>query len=59
MKLVVLERNSVGTDIDVSGFEKFGQVTYYANTLADNTAERVKDADIIIANKVPLNESTL
>lgn len=59
MKLVVLERNSVGTDIDVSGFEKFGQVTYYANTLADNTAERVKNADIIIANKVPLNESTL
>lgn len=59
MKLVVLERNSVGTDIDVSGFEKFGQVTYYANTLADNTVERVKDADIIIANKVPLNESTL
>ena len=59
MKLVVLERNSVGTDIDVSGFEKFGEVTYYPNTLADNTAERVKDADIIIANKVPLNESTL
>lgn len=59
MKLVVLERNSVGTDIDVSGFEKLGQVTYYANTLADNTVERVKDADIIIANKVPLNESTL
>lgn len=59
MKLVVLERNSVGTDIDVSGFEKFGEVTYYANTLADNTAERVKDADVIIANKVPLNESTL
>ncbi|MDD6656355.1 MAG: D-2-hydroxyacid dehydrogenase [Lachnospiraceae bacterium] len=59
MKLVVLERNSVGTDIDVSCFEKFGEVTYYPNTVADNTAERIKDADIVIANKVPLNESTL
>lgn len=59
MKLVVLERNSVGTDVDVSCFEKFGEVAYYPNTVADNAAERVKDADIIIANKAPLNESTL
>ena len=59
MKLVVLERNSAGTDVDVSCFEKFGEVEYYPNTVENNTAERVKDADIIIANKAPLNESTL
>lgn len=59
MKLVVLERNSVGTDIDVSCYEKFGEVTYYPNTVAKNTAERVKDADVIIANKAPMNEDTL
>ena len=59
MKLVVLERNSVGTDVDVSCYEKFGEVTYYPNTVAENTAERVKDADIVIANKAPMNESTL
>lgn len=59
MKLVVLERNSVGTDVDVSCYEKFGEVTYYPNTVAENTAERVKDAEIVIANKAPMNESTL
>ncbi len=59
MKLVVLERNSVGTDIDVSCFERFGEVAYYPNTVAENTAERVKDADIVIANKAPMNENTL
>lgn len=59
MKLVVLERNSVGTDVDVSCYEKFGEVTYYPNTVAENTAERVKDADIVIANKAPMNENTL
>lgn len=59
MKIVVTERNSVGLDIDVSCFEKYGEVTYYPNTLAGNTAERVKDADIIVANKAPLNEDTL
>lgn len=57
MKLVVLERNSVGTDVDVSCFEKFGDVTYYPN--AEDIAERVKEAEIIISNKAPLNEKTL
>lgn len=59
MRLVVLERNSVGTDVDVSCFERFGEVEYYPNTVAENTAERVKEADIVIANKAPMNESTL
>lgn len=59
MKLVVLERNSVGTDVDVSCLERFGEVVYYPNTVAENTAERVKDADIVIMNKAPMNESTL
>ena len=59
MKLVVLERNSVGTDIDVSCFEQFGKVTYYANTAEEQISERVKEADIIISNKAPLNETTL
>ena len=59
MKLVVLERNSVGTDIDMGCLEKFGEVICYPNTVADNAAERVQDADIVIVNKVPMNESTL
>lgn len=59
MKIVVLERNSVGTDIDVSSFEQFGEVTYYGNTVKDNTAEHVGDAEIVIANKAPMNEETL
>ena len=59
MKIAVLERNSVGTDIDVTRFEDFGEVTYYRNTVAADTAEKVKDIDIIIANKAPMNEETL
>lgn len=59
MKIAVLERDSVGTDVDVSCFERFGEVTYYGNTVADTVAERVKDAEIIISNKVPMNASTL
>lgn len=59
MKLVILERDSVGTDVDVTCFEKFGEVVYYGNTVAKTVAERVKDAEVIISNKAPLNEETL
>ncbi|MDE7203668.1 MAG: D-2-hydroxyacid dehydrogenase [Lachnospiraceae bacterium] len=59
MKLVVLERNSAGTDVDVACLEQFGEVIYYANTTAEHVAERIKEADIVISNKAPLNEGTL
>lgn len=59
MKLVVLERDTVGTDIDVSSFEQFGEVTYYKNTVKDEVFAHVGDADVIIANKAPINEETI
>lgn len=60
MKIVILERNSVGTDVSVDSIGDFGEVTAYRNTVtAEEVKERVKDADIVIANKSPLNEETL
>ena len=60
MKIVILERNSVGTDVSVDCISDFGEVTIYRNTVTiEEVKERVKDADIIIANKSPLNEETL
>ncbi|MGN1147071.1 MAG: NAD(P)-dependent oxidoreductase [Lachnospiraceae bacterium] len=58
--IVVLERNSVGTDVSVSCFEKLGNVTYYPNTTTvEEVQERTKDADIVIANKAPMREESL
>lgn len=59
MKLVVLEKESLGTDLDITYFNEFGEVDYYDRTVYDEIADRIMDADIVIANKVPLNESTL
>ena len=60
MKIVILERNSVGTDVSVDCISDFGDVTTYRNTVTvDEVRERVKDADIIIANKSPMREETL
>ena len=59
VKIVLLERNSLGPDIDVSCYEKLGKVDYYEVSNEENSPERIKDADIIIVNKVPMNEKTL
>ena len=60
MKIVSLERNSAGTDISMECFQDFGEVIYYGNTTTkEQVKERVKEAEIIIANKSPLNEETL
>ena len=59
MKIVVLERHSVGTDVSVEAIKEYGDVTIYRNTVAAEVAERVQDADIIVANKAPLNAETL
>ena len=33
MKLVVLEKESLGTDLDITNFNEFGEVDYYDRTL--------------------------
>ncbi len=59
MKIAVLERHSVGVDVPVQ-YEHLGEVTYYRNTTTiEEVRERVKDVDIIVANKAPLGEETL
>ena len=60
MKIVILERNSVGSDVSVDCISDFGEVTVYGNTVTrEEVKERVKEADIIIANKAPLDGETL
>ena len=60
VKIVILERNSVGVDTPVDCFEELGEVTCYPNTTtAEEVRKRTKDADIIVANKARLNEESL
>lgn len=59
MKIVILERNTVGTDVSVDCIRELGDTVIYPVTAPEEVAERVRDAEIIIANKAPLNEATL
>lgn len=59
MKIVCLEANCLGDDVDLSCLEEFGDVTIYGSTTVKETPDRVKEAEVIVVNKVPMNESTL
>ena len=59
MKISILERDSLGIDVDMSEIDKLGEVTVYPATTVENAVEHIGDADILIANKLPLNENTL
>jgi lactate dehydrogenase-like 2-hydroxyacid dehydrogenase len=59
MKIVFLETDTLGSDVNLTQFDTLGEVIKYPTTLPAQVPERIKDADIIIVNKVPMNESTL
>ena len=51
MKIVFLDAKTIGDDIDLSGFDSFGEVTKYSFSTSEEVPERIKDADVIIVNK--------
>ncbi|MFI3212934.1 MAG: D-2-hydroxyacid dehydrogenase [Eubacteriales bacterium] len=59
MKIVMLDRNSIGMDIDVSIFEKFGEFAYYDVASREDCKSYIKDADVAIFNKTVMDEDML
>jgi len=59
MKIVILEAESLGEDMVFTPFHKFGEVVIYPRSTAAEVPERIQDADVIIANKVPICEETI
>lgn len=59
LKLVVLDRDTVGSDISFDGLNAFGEVTIYGKSDYSEISDRIADADIVVTNKCRLNEETL
>jgi len=59
MKIVILDRATLGFDINIDIFNSFGQVTSYDITKENETITRVKDADIVITNKVVISKEVM
>jgi glycerate dehydrogenase len=59
MKLVILDSKTLGNDLDLSPLEAFGEVINHATTTSNETLDRVKDAEIVITNKVLLTKEIM
>ncbi|MBQ3600439.1 MAG: D-2-hydroxyacid dehydrogenase [Lachnospiraceae bacterium] len=59
MKIVFLDAKTIGDDIDLSGFYRLGEVVKYDFSTSAEVPKRVEDADVIILNKVEINEETI
>lgn len=59
MKIVVLDRSSVGEDVSVEAMKQYGEVTFYNSTPHELVAERIAGADIVVNNKNLLNGETM
>lgn len=60
MKIVILDSDTVGRDADLSGFDALGEVTCYRRTATpQEAAQRIRDAEAVIVNKVPLRREVL
>ncbi len=59
MKIVVLDRAAMGLDLTFAPLSEFGEVELYDSTSEDTLEKRVSDAEILIINKIKLNEYIL
>lgn len=59
MKIIFLDAKSIGEDIDLSGYERLGEVVKYDFSTPAEINGRVRDADVIVLNKAPINEETI
>lgn len=59
MKIVILDKSTLGEDIDLTPIYNLGECTEYPTTPLEQVSERVKDAQVVVTNKIKLNATTL
>lgn len=57
-KIVILDGKTLG-DISIEKLKEIGEVQYYEATDESEVSERIKDANIILTNKVVLNKNNM
>ena len=59
MKIVFLDAKTIGDDIDLGCLEKLGELEKYPYSTQEEAYERTKEADVVVTNKVEINESSI
>lgn len=60
MKIIITDGYALNPgDLSWKSFDTLGEVIYFDRTPAGEVGERCREADVIITNKTPLNETTI
>ena len=59
MKITVLDSDALGRDLSLEPLNSVGEVTVYNYSTPDEVIERIADCDVVILNKIKLNETNL
>ncbi len=58
-KIVILDGATLGQDMNLSIFERFGKVEIYPITKREQVRERIDDCDVVIINKIKMDKEIL
>lgn len=59
MKIVILDKKTLGPDCDLTEIGRLGELTEYDTTASEETAERISDAEAVICNKVVMGKAEI
>ena len=59
MKIVILDGATLGPGVDLSPLERAGDVTFYSTTGPEDLSDRIREAEVIVSNKLKLNRHNL
>lgn len=59
LKIVVLDRDTLGDDVPLDALCALGDVMVYGLTAPEQVEERIADADVVVINKIKMNASNL
>lgn len=59
MKIVILDRASIGFDTPISVLEKYGEIISYDSSSPNEVSDRIFDSDVVILNKVKITKEII
>jgi len=59
MKITILDADALGKDLSLEPLNEVGEVTVYNYSTPEEVKERITDCEVVILNKIKLNETNL
>ncbi|MBQ8448326.1 MAG: hydroxyacid dehydrogenase [Clostridia bacterium] len=59
MKIAILDKGTLGADIDLTPLRALGETAEYEKTPPEYVTARIKDAEVLVINKIKLNRENL